>query len=242
MRSMTRKMVAVLAAMGGLAAPLAAQLSFEGVIEFQGGFKGTENGSTMVQTTKGHMMRIDMTETRNGQPEQNSMIADLDTRMITMVIAERHQYMVMPMHVPQASKSSTSSHDYGKVSLEKTGRTETVAGVKCDIYHGTNTTPQGKVTQGEACLAKGVGFAMFDVFASSRSAAQSDNPTVKIFRKLAEQDLQVLKMYEEKDGKMVPVLWATKIERMSVPNSAFAPPAGYTKLEIPSMMNKPPKP
>ena len=108
-----------------------------------------------------------------------------------------------------------------------------MAGTKCEIYHGTTTDEDGKVEEGEACMAKGVGFNMMD-FAGDRRG-NSQDPTTKMFRKMAEQDLHMLKAWRLKDGKMVVMLEATKIDRRSVSDAEFKAPADFKKFEMPTM-------
>jgi hypothetical protein len=231
--------MAVLAAVCGLAAPVAAQKSFEGVIEFQSLDSHGKVRSTIVQTSKGSMLRMDMADAKSGEEGKGSMIVDLKTNTITILMAEEKRYMVMPMRAIPGVHPDSDSQKYGKITLESTGRTETVAGVECTIYHGTNTEPDGKVSEGDACLAKGLGLGLMDVMANRPGASQSANPTMQLFRKLSKEDLHALKVWEYKKGKPVVALEATKIERKSVPSSAFEIPEGYTKFTMPSMGGMP---
>jgi hypothetical protein len=224
MRILGRAAIAGAVAVAMYAAPVRAQNSFEGVIEFK--FEGRDSVG-MVQTSKGNMVRIDGL---GGGTMKVSMILDTKSNTMTMVMYDRKMYMVNPMpSLDSALNASTQ-----KTTISKTGETQTVAGVSCDIYKGTTTKDDGKVEEGQACLAKGVGFVFFSAMNRGRPSPQGS--TAEVFRELAAKDLHMVKAWTMKDGQMKPVLEAVKIERKSVPNSTFEVPADFVKMTMPMGM------
>jgi len=231
MRILRRAALAGAVAAGVFAAPVRAQNTFEGVIEFK--FEGKDSIG-MVQTSKGNMVRIDGL---GGGAMKVSMILDTKSNTMTMVMYDRKMYMVNP--IPSLDSALNASAQ--KTTISKTGETQTVAGVSCDIYKGTTTKEDGKIEEGQACLAKGAGFVFFSMMGRGGKAAQGS--TAEVFRELAAKDLHIVKAWTMKDGKMVPVLEAVKIERKSVPNSTFDVPADFMKMQLPmGMGGAPPKP
>lgn len=219
-----------LAGAGIQAAPLAAQSSWEGVIEFKGFRK---DSSKMIQTSKGNLVRIDMMEAGKHGDKRGSVIFDAKTRTMTMIMYEQKMYMTTPMKsMDSMAASLREEHGPKDISFKDTGRTEVVAGTKCEIYHGTSTMADGKVEEGEACMAKGVGFNVMDFGRGGRG--QSSDPTTKMFQKMAEKDLHMLKAWQMKDGKMEVMLEATKIEARSVSDAEMKPPADFKKFEMPT--------
>jgi hypothetical protein len=215
------------AGVGAQAAPLKAQ-AWEGVIEFKG---FTHDSARMIQTSKGTMLRMDMVKVGKNQSNRGAVIFDSKTRMMTMIMYDQKRYMTTPMGAMDSMIAGVrEGHKAPKISFKDTGRSEVVAGVKCEIYHGTTTREDGKVEEGEACLAKGVGFNMMENFTGKRG---SSDPATELFREFAAKDLRMIKAWRMKDGKMEVALEATKIERKSIPDSEFLPPPGFTKLEIP---------
>jgi hypothetical protein len=224
MRSLRIAALAGAVAAMGFAAPVRAQNTFEGVIEFR--FLNKDS-MTMTQTSKGNMVRIDV---HGKESMPMAMMYDSKANTMTMVMYAQKMYMVNPM---PSLDSALASHDR-KVSFTKTGQTETVAGVSCTIYKGSSTDANGKVSEGQACLAKGVGFMIFQSMNRGRGGPQGS--MAEMFRELAAQDLRAIKMWSMKDGKMVPEIEAVSIEKKSIPNSTFEIPSDFRKMDMPAGM------
>jgi hypothetical protein len=218
----------------GLAtASLAAQAGFEGVIEFK---EFNKHGTgTMVQTSKGSLIRIDNFHGGQGKREEPTLILDTKARTMTVLIPENHMYLVQPL----APGGGGPADPKRQLAFKNSGRTETVAGIKCEIYIGTVIDSHGKTSQFEACLAKGVGFALFDAMGSRGPGSNASGPD--LFRDLAAKNLYVLKAWEFKDGERVPAMEATKVEQKAVPASVFEVPAGFTKMDMPARKKRNPE-
>jgi hypothetical protein len=205
--------------------PLAAQSGFEGVIEFKDYANRTQ---TMVQTSKGSMVRID-----TGARHDEVMIIDVKARTMTVLVPEAKMYMVNVLPSPGESAKPNANHP---ARFTATGQSETVAGVKCEIY---STDVKAKNPKGDrsgqldVCMAKGMGFAMLGPMGLGASGT--------VYQDLAAKDLYVLKAWETEGGKRKVSMEATKIEKKSVPASAFQIPADYKKMDMPAMPRRPPK-
>jgi hypothetical protein len=151
--------VAVAAWLGIGQDSLVAQTGFNGVITFkQQNSDGTS--STFTQTSKGRKIRID----GMGGAEWGAMIMDGDTHTMMMVSPREKKAFVMTeedakqmadMMGPMAErmKANSADSDDSKVNFKDTGRQETVAGVKCEVWHGTFDDGSGESREGDACLA-----------------------------------------------------------------------------------------
>lgn len=226
-------------------APAAAQTGFEGVITFQQYNKSDGTHDTMVQTSKGHKVRWD------GMGNKNSvMIFDGDSHTMIMVNPEQKTYitvtqadmdqmaaMMKPMADRMKQNKGSSDKDF-KVDLSKTGRTETVAGTRCEVWHGT-TMEEGKKKEGEACVATGVGFELFDIMLNNPMTKQmrgSMEESMAKYKQMMSGGKGLLKMTSIENGKATVDMEATKIEKKSVSDDAFKPPAGYTGQSMGEMM------
>ena len=228
--------------------PVAAQTGFEGVITFKQYRKSDGTYSTLVQTTKGHKVRW------QGMGNDSSvMIFDGDAHSMLIVQPDKKTYMTItqadmeqmaammkPMEDKMKANKGASDGDKDKafdIDVKNTGRHETVAGVSCEVWHGT-TTEDGKKKEGEACVAPGVGFAFNEVMFDNPMTKRSGrfNTMMAKYKQVLAGGKGVLKMSSIEGGKTTVDMEATKIERHSVSDDAFKPPAGYTGTSMGQMM------
>jgi hypothetical protein len=235
---------AALAAIG--ATPVAAQTGFEGVTTFKQYKKSDGTYTTMVQTTKGRKVRW------QGMGSDSSvMIFDGDAHSMMIVQPDKKTYMTIteadmeqmaammkPMADRMKEKKGASDTDKDfDIDVKNTGRHETVAGVRCEVWHGT-TTENGKKKEGEACVAPGVGFALYDVMLNNPMTKRSGRFEAMMakYKQVLAGGKGLLKMTDIEDGKSTVEMEATKIEKRSVSDDAFKPPAGYTGQSMGQMM------
>jgi Domain of unknown function (DUF4412) len=240
MMSRSWKAVAVLLAMAPMPfGALAAQSSFNGVITFlNAGTAGKQD--TFIQYTKGNKVRLDGFGATRG-----SMIIDNDAKTMMMVDPNKKQVMTMTEDDAKQMQAMMGSmmdrkkdEETGKASFTKTGKTETVAGVRCEIYHGVYVEDDGDKDEGDACIATGVGFRL--------DAVTFNNPMVQRggagygrmqqFRELVSGNKGILKAKSYKDGEVKTDMEAVKIEPKSLGDDMFAVPPGYKEIRLADMM------
>jgi len=240
---MTGKTSWLLTGLGCLAfaTPMAAQNTFEGVVAFQ--MIGDDNKpDTMIQTTKGNTIKMEGWGKGNG-----AVVFDAAKHRMLMIQPEEKQYvlateedmqqmnMLMQAGMQKFGKKGTKADDdqeNPQIKFGPTGRTETVAGVKCEVWHGTSVQ-NGEKKEGEACLADGVGFAAFNAISNPMLAPRGKGAAfIEQFRKLVGPNKGVIKMVEFKDGKPHSSMEAIKIQRLPIDQAAFDPPAGYKEVNM----------
>ncbi len=220
---------------------LAAQNTFEGVIAFKM-IGSDEKPDTMIQTTKGNNVKLEGMGKGKG-----AVVFDAAKHRMLMVQPEEKQYVLATEEDMQqmnmmtqaamqqfAKKEAKSEDDEDNVKIDfgPTGRTETVAGVKCEVWRGTSIR-QGEKHEGEACLAKGVGFAAFNVMSNPMLAPRGRGASfIEQYRKLVGPNKGVIKMVEFKDGKPHSSVEAIKIQPLPISDAAFDPPAGYKEVNM----------
>ena len=227
-------------------APAAAQTGFEGVITFREYNKSDGTHSTMIQTTKGNKVRLDG---MNGS--KGSMILDGNTQTMIMVEPDEKKYMTVTkadmdqMAAMMATRGKNPRDPKNReytVDLKNTGRTETVAGTKCEIWHGSSTDAEGQKHEGEACVAKGVGFEAYNIALNNpmanRMRGASMQNAIEQYKKVLSGGKGVLKMTDLDNGKSIVEMEAVKIEPKSVSDDAFKPPAEYTGQNMGQMMQQ----
>jgi len=219
----------LLAALAAAPAGAAAAQGFEGVVTFVNYRQSKDQPDTLVQTTKGAMLRLDMMGAGEGA-DHGSVIVDTKTHTMTIIMNKEQRFMTMQMKPP-----TSLAKELGDFTLTKTGRSETVAGVRCDVYHGERTEEGGGKKEGEACLAKGVGL-MFGAILASWGSQLPKGSVPAVFQQLEKEDLHVVEAWEIKDGKKSLSTTAVKIDRKPVSASVFQPPAGFTEFKMPAGM------
>jgi Domain of unknown function (DUF4412) len=220
---------------------LAAQNTFEGVIAFK---MVGEDGKTdtMTQTTKGNAVRLEGMGKGTG-----AVVFDAAKHRMLMIQPDEKQYIVTTEEDMQqmnmmsqaamqkfAKKGGKSEADEDNVKIDfgPTGRTETVAGVKCEVWRGSSVQ-EGEKREGEACIAKGVGFAAFNVMENPMLTPQGKGAGFfEQYRRLVGPNKGIIKMVEMKDGKPHGSLEAIRIQPMPVAQAAFDPPAGYQEINM----------
>lgn len=206
------------------AAPAAAQ-GFQGVMQFVSYENHTDAPDTLTQFTKGSKIRFEGMGKGGG-----AMIMDGNNRLILM--PDQKKYMVMPMN---ADKFDHKPTEMKKGTAVRTGKTETVAGIPCEIWHYTGAKEDGTPETGDACLAKGAGL-MINRLAGGRMAQYFAQGGAAFGEALA-SGMGIMKATS--DGKVA--LVAIKAQATSVPDAMFVAPSDYTPVDLSKMggMRKP---
>lgn len=238
--------VAAVAALFLGAAPAPAQArapaAFEGVITF----RMTEpNGkqTEVIQTTKGRKFRLDgIGESPRGRGV--AMIMDADAQRMVMLMPADKRAMIMTkadmermaeMAKGMGVDAEAETGNKPDLDFTKTGRTETVAGVRCEVWAGS-FADKDKRREGEVCLADGVGFALLDAMASNPMLGRGVTNELARYRRLVGPNKGILKVTALENGTRKVQLEATRIERKVVDDATFATPEGYTEVHMGQMM------
>ena len=196
-------------ALAAIAAPAIAHgqssKQFEGVVTYQG-----EGGRTFQYAIRNGRVRIDL----NDENKQGSMIMDSGSHKMYMLMPEQKMYM--EMDVSQMGEMDSSADN---VKPRKTGKTEVVAGHKCEYW--TVEEEKGRV---DVCVAKDMrSFLAF----SNKSIGDAS-----AWQKAIGENSFPLKVVMHDDGKEDVALVATKVEAKSLDASLFTPPTTYKKMEM----------
>lgn len=214
-------LAAVLAALVA-AAPLGAQ--WQGVVNFHSQQDVADQGrSGDIQYLEGPggMAKMIMHDNDEGPV---SIIFNKSQNTATAVMTSRKMYMTMPMDKAQANVKEQMD----KSKITDTGKSEVVAGHKCEVFHVSNAEDS---TETDACIASDMGtFMLFrEPGSQGHGSAASFLSKVQSFFG-AKGGFFPLKVAIFKNGKVDETFVATSIEAKSVPASEFAPPAGFTAM------------
>lgn len=197
-----------------LALPAGARAqSFEGTVTFR-----TDRGGDMAYSVRQGKVRMDV----NREGHQAAVIMDPGTRTMDMVMPERRMYMEVHMPDVQPGDAGDPRKD---VDITKTGRTETVAGYKCEYWH---IHPKDGGDDADACVSSALGNFLVAETSMQRSrmaaweAAFGGKPVFP------------LKVVSNRNGHPETVMEVTKIEPKKLDASLFEPPAGFQKMTMPA--------
>lgn len=175
----------------------------------------------MTYSVKGNKLRMEV----GGQKESAGMIMDLAKKEMITIMDSEKMYMVMPIPDEEVAPKGTKQDD---VKLEKTGQTEKILGYTAEKYISTTN---GEKT--ELWLAEGIG--AFSAMGSPNMGKKKSG-TAAWERALAGKDLFPLRVVGlDKAGKENFRMETTAINKQSLPDSLFTPPAGYQKFDMGGM-------
>lgn len=228
---------------------VAATQSFQGVIDMQ--LTAPDFSASYTQQIKGNKVRTQTTAIQSKKPmpaaDQAALLAtyqiwDGDKKATFNVMPAQKTYTVSSAADMAAMAGELSKGQKAAASrvpaMSKTGKKEAIAGFTCEHWLIGDRKPA------DVCLAKGLGFmgvtgqsgmgglgAAFPAMdRASIQAAVAANPELK---ELAEGGAFPLKV-EMDNGKMSMVV--TRIEKASLGDDLFKPPAGYKEMNVGSMM------
>lgn len=205
------------------ARPLAAQQPFEGVITVQ--MREGQAGDMQYYVRQG-AARVEMTGGRG----RMIMITDPQKQTMYMVMPERQTYMERPLATPTGMVSKDAPPE---PKIERTGRMETVAGLRCE--HVTITTERGPadacMTQELGAVTPMMGGGMRGGMRGGAGGAGGGGTGGGWRGALSSQRDLGFPLKVVSDGQTV---WeVTKVERKTLDASLFAVPAGYQPMQMP---------
>ncbi|MBL9207893.1 MAG: DUF4412 domain-containing protein [Opitutaceae bacterium] len=193
--------------------------SFEGKITM----RITSDGKShdLAYAIKGSRMRMEMA----ADGKTMSTILDMKAKEMMMLMPEEKMYMVMPLRDAMDQATSAAS----TTTFEKTSETETILGYKATKYLVKSKDQKEPI---EVWATEGLGSYFnpsdFGPMGGKRKpAAWEAELRSKGFFPLR----TVMKGRKGREDKMEVV----NVEKTSLPDSFFAPPAGYKKFEMPGM-------
>jgi hypothetical protein len=218
---------------------IALALAFAGSASAQNHFTGSvtyeihsPDGKTVtvIEVQKGDKTRLEVQGApgaAGGPTRQGVIIFDRAAGTRTMMMAERKMYITMPAStLPQVAPAATTS-------FEKTGKSKVIAGVPCEVYHGTGTS-NGQTTEADVCIAKGVGLNNFD-FPMTAGPTGGLPPEMAALKEVL-KDGGAIEVVSTKNGQGGFTMTATKIDRSVPSDDQFVPPPDYHTMQMPPGM------
>ena len=229
-----RRFVAALAACALPLAPavLSAQ-GFEGTVTYAMNPTSGKPGQ-LVYHVKGTKIRADLTGATGGPPGGMYMLKDATSGKMMSVMPAQKMYMTMDMKAMgeqmKQQHGGHGKHAPGKIT--KTGKTETIAGHKCEHY------VMGEKQDSDVCAAKGLGMFMGGNAAGGMGRGFTLPAGYEEYAEFAKDGFLPLKVSAIRNGKEEVVMVATSVEKKSLDASLFAVPTGYQEMDMGKMMQQ----
>ncbi len=181
---------------------------------------GTKAPHAILFDIKGQKMRFDMPSEALAAGGGYA-IYDASTKKITSVSDAKKMAFVIDMNQEPTGPGADPAMAK-KPNIDKTGKTDTVAGYSCEIWNITEDSGDKSVL----CVAKGISFPKMPMGGRHNTSWMNDNA-----------DFFPLRMVmSDATGKEKSRMEVTKIEKKSIDDSKFEVPAGYKTQSMEEML------
>jgi hypothetical protein len=192
--------------------------AFEGKINIK--LVNDEEVSTMDYLVKGNKIRMEM-KSEEGEGEA-VMITDMQDLKMIILMAEEKMYMEYPIKEAIEEQKDDIQSEMGKIRL--TDETKTINGFNCqklDYEDDKNI---------ESWITKDIGTLML------YENPMGGNEMPEWYSDFADEGFFPILVIEKDDSGEEESRWeVTSVEKKSLSDDLFIPPAGYQKMEIPMM-------
>lgn len=195
---------------------------FEGVIQYEIPAEVTSKLSSRALTymARGNEGRVEF-QMENGR--KMSVLVDSKQQKVTMLMDQAQSYMEFPLDkVGEEGKQSQR----GQPELQKTRRTDRVAGKNCQIWR---VEDEGKTI--DMCIANGMGNFLLpgtEIPVSMGPLKIKKRP--EWFQEAMQRGFMPLKVTVDENGNKRTVLIAKSIQEKSLPSSLFSVPSDYQNM------------
>ncbi|MGH7631619.1 MAG: DUF4412 domain-containing protein [Gemmatimonadales bacterium] len=211
-------------------APLSAQ-GFEGTVTYTMNPASGKPGQ-LVYHVKGTKIRADITGATGGPPGGIYMLMDGAAGTMMSVMPAQKVYMTMDLKAMGERMKQHAGHKKPGGKITKTGKTETIAGHKCEHYL------MGEKQDTDVCAAKGLGMFMGGSGGGGMGRGFALPAGYEEYAEFAKHGFLPLKVAAIRNGREEVVMEATSVEKKSLDASLFAVPAGYQAMDMGKMMQQ----
>jgi len=221
------KLIPALLPICALALPWALSAeTFEGKVSMSMTSGAKDATQTMDFSIKEGYMRIDMT-TPKGPP--TAVIMDSKNQQMLILMVQQRMYMVQPIPQPGAAQSPAPSANAAHTSLQETGVKETILGYECTKYVVARAEGTAEIWVTDQ-LGSFMGLYHGGGPGHRPQEAQAWEGALK------GKNFFPMRVVTTTNGKGTFRLQVTSVEKTSLPDSLFAAPDGWRKLDLGALM------
>lgn len=229
------KLIPSLAPICALLLPCALKAEiFEGKVSMTMTSASSKDGpQTVNYSIKEGFMRMDIMAAKGG----GAFITDFKNKQIIIIMDQQRMYIVRAMTDPGTSQRPTSpgaapapsSASPANTSFRDTGEKETIAGYSCEKYEVTSS-------KGTADIWATDQLGMFGGLAMGGGPGRRAQAPSEWESAIKGSGFFPLRVVSLEGGKEKFRLEVTSVDKTRLPDSLFAPPDGYRKLDLGAMM------
>ncbi|WHZ23762.1 MAG: hypothetical protein OJF47_002874 [Nitrospira sp.] len=209
--------------------PLSVQAGdFEGILHMTTTHAGTGIQSTMDWYLKGDKARV---ESSRPDGHTHVVIFDAQTRTMQMAMPGQKSYMEINM---SGERSEQLKEALEKQTVERTGKTDKIAGYSCEIWRITDKEENRQ--KNDICVAKGFGKAA-TFWIDPKEMRRSSQPSW-VKRLVEEGGFGLRSIHYDEEGKESSRMEVTSIDKKSLDNALFAFPADWAKQDMSAMQER----
>ena len=201
---------------------------FEGILHMTTKHAGTGTQSTMDWYLKGDKARV---ESSRADGQTHVMIFDARTRTMQMAMPGQKSYMEINMG---GERSEQLKEAFEKQTVERTGKTDKIAGYSCEIWRITDK--EENRLKNDICVAKGFGKAA-TFWIDPKEMRRSSQPSW-VKRLVEEGGFGLRSIHYDEEGKESSRMEVTSIDKKSLDNALFAFPADWAKQDMSAMQER----
>ena len=165
-----------------------------------------------------------------GEDHTNVMIFDAPTRTMQMGMAGQKSYIEISM---AGERGEHLSEALEKQTVERTGRTDKIAGYSCEVWRITDK--EHNRLKNDICVAKGFGKAA-TFWVDPKEMRRSSQPSW-VKQLVDEGGFGLRSIHYDEAGKESSRMEVTSIEKKRLDAGLFAFPADWTKQDMSGMQN-----
>ena len=209
--------------------PLSVQAGdFEGILHMATTHAATAGSSSMDWYLKGEKARVEMSR---GEGQTNVMIFDARTRTMQMAMPGKKSYMEINM---EGERGEHLKEVLEKQTVERTGKTDKIAGYSCEIWRIKDKESSGPKT--DICVAKGFGKAA-TFWVDPKEMRRSSQPGW-VKQLVEEGGFGLRSIHYDEQGKESSRMEVTSIDKKILDAGLFAFPADWAKQNMSAMQER----
>ncbi|BCA55289.1 hypothetical protein W02_24290 [Nitrospira sp. KM1] len=204
---------------------------FEGILHM----KTARPTAAAESSTTTYYIKGDMARFQSERHDGEGRVVIVDGQKHSMIMLTPEKKVAVEISLEKLGSAAEHMKDtLDNLVVERTGKTETIAGYTCSIWRISDK--ESKRLEHEVCVAKGFGKSS-SFFLDPKRLQQSSQPAW-VKQLVNEGGFALRSRMFDHDGKEISRMEVTAIEKKSLDPSLFTVPSDYTRQDMSEMANR----